>query len=142
MLKQNDAELRAIVNRLTAVAPGVADAGRFNGAKIALFTDDIVPSRATVLADLTQPTYTGYAISAAIVFGLAFTNDNGAAEVLGDGKQFPCTADGASQTVHGYMCLNAAGTGVLWAERFDTPQTIATAGQNIFVLPRYQLGRG
>lgn len=142
MLKQNDAELRAIVNRLTAVAPGAADAGRFNGAKIGLFTDDITPSRATILADLHPPTYTGYALSAAVVWGAAFTNDNGAAEILGDGKQFPCTADSDEETVHGYYCANAAGTGLLWAERFDEPQTISQAGQNIFVLPRYMLGRG
>lgn len=141
MLKQPDSELRAILNRLTAVAPGSADAGRFNGAKVGLYKNDFTPGRSTVLGDVTPATYTGYAKSAAIVFNAAFTNSDGAAEVLGDLKQFLCSADGTAEIIYGYYIENSAGTGLLWAERFAVPVTIDTAGDNVAVLPRYVLGR-
>lgn len=40
---------------------GDAFVGVISGAKVVLFTNALVPSATTLLVDLTQPTYTGYA---------------------------------------------------------------------------------
>lgn len=142
MLKQSNAELRAILARLVAVAPGAADAGRFNGAKMILFKNDLTPGQATELADLTVPEFTGYAMSAAIVWGAAFTNDLGNAQVVGGTIQFTVTTPFATaETIFGYGVVNAAGDGLLWCERFATPIDISAAGQAIPVVPSYVLGR-
>jgi len=96
--------------------------------RIHLYKNDVTPDKNTVLADLTESTFTGYANLDGTVFGA--TSHTGADESASDGPemQWECTADGAAQQAFGMYTtfLNAAAARVmLTVDRFDEPVTIA-----------------
>lgn len=140
MLVQPNSELLAILNGLTADGGDDPD-GRFFGAKVQLFKSDTPLVAGTVLGDLEEADFSGYAESGVLAFGAAFINDAGGAEIVAPGVQFTQTAATISNTVYGYMVVNAAGDGLLWAERFPQPIEFNAANKAKVVIPRYTLGR-
>lgn len=112
-----------------------------DGAKVSLFKADVVPDKDTVLADLTPADFSGYAQSAAVVWGTPYLDASGKATVQGASVQFTQTADTVSNTVYGWMLVgDPAGTPYLiCAERFATPVTMTEASDGIVVAPAFQL---
>ena len=72
-----------------------------------------------ISGDLTQAAFTGYAESSAIAWGAPFIDDQKRAVVMGGSKQFTGGDAVDPETIYGYYVVNSAGTGLLFAERFD-----------------------
>lgn len=89
--------------------------GVWYGAKAILFTNDIVPTEVTVLADLDVPTYTGYA-SQTVVWGTPYRRNEGGMAMTGPMKEFQMSDDVLPTTVYGYGIVNAAGDTLLATE--------------------------
>lgn len=127
----------------------IGAAGEFEDALVALFKDGWEPNTGMTYAEFEaeETDFTGYARSAAVVWGAAGIDDSGNAVVAAASVQFTATAATVSNVVGGYAVLNAAGTGILWAEKFldadgnPAPVTINAAGKFVVVVPKYTLGR-
>jgi hypothetical protein len=108
----------------------------FNG-HVRLFTDDITPDASTVIGDLTEPTFTGYAqISLASVgFPTPTINGSGEAESDGPTMTWTCTSTpGSPETIHGiYVQIDdpVANPKCLYAARFSSPSVITASGDAI-----------
>lgn len=116
----------------------VAATNPWNGALISLFKNDIVPDAASLLADLTEADFSGYAASAAVTWGTPHFLPDGTAVVAGDAKTF-VTASPAPvlNTVFGWYATDGAGTTLLFARRLDTPIVLTGPNQQVAVLPAY-----
>lgn len=135
--------IATILARLNALA-GVD--GEFEDALVALIkqTDTpFVPNGSMTYAEFAaaEANFSGYARSAVVVWGAAFKDDANRGVLMGDSKQFTATAATVGNTVTGYAILDAAGTGLLWAELFDTPRVVDESGDAIIVVPKYTYGR-
>lgn len=109
-----------------------------NYAKIVLFTNDINPGEGLQVTDLVQPTFSGYAVGNFTLSG-PYNTDQGGFQQLNSGvRRFDCDAEtDPPQVVYGYAILNPDATEVLFAERFQTPQTISQAGDSIAGVVRF-----
>lgn len=135
MLQLPNAQMRAVVNALTAVGP---PAGLLNGVKVKLFQNAATPGPDSVLADFTEATFPGYAESAAVVWGAALSNALNQAFTAGGTVQFTCTGAATPNTIHGYYLVDGAtGNVLIAAEAFASPQPITAAGQGLVVQPIY-----
>jgi hypothetical protein len=116
----------------------VGTGGLFEGAKVGLFKNDFIPTRTTALADLTVADFTGYALSSAITWGTAYQDPTIGPVVLGSLKVF-AAADPItnSNVIYGYYVVNAAGTALLWAERFAATRIVSAPGDAVPVLPAF-----
>jgi hypothetical protein len=125
---------------LTTLAAGGGD---FNGAKLSLFSDNLTPGKNTLLADLNAITSNGIANAATVTWGTVYTNDNGAAEVLGNTETFLTTsAPGSPITAFGYFLTDSGGTVLLLAERFATPVVFSRTNQAFALTPRLTMDSG
>ena len=125
---------KAMLTALTAMG------GELNGVKMGLYVSNTTPGPATILTDLTEATWTGYAQSGAITWGGVAINGAGDAEIVGPREQFLSTGvTSPAQINYGYFIVDGAGTTLIFAERFDTPVTISVAAQYINVVPKFVL---
>lgn len=131
--------MRDILTDLAKAVPGAAAAGPLNGALVKLFTADIVPNRNTLLAALTPATFTGYAASTAVAWGVPITDEDGATTITAASKQFSCTDDVVTEDIWGWFLTDAAGTKLLCSQRFDNKVIINGAGDGVVVLPVFGL---
>lgn len=112
------------------------DTGPFNGCKVGLFKNNIVPSPNTVLADLTQPEATGYALSAAPVWGSAFNGANDCKGITAPSVTFRRTnSDDDEETIYGAFLVTSDGNTLLATKRFEEPVTWAVADDVVIVQP-------
>jgi len=108
----------------------VADDVRYH-----LFTNDFTPDRDTVLADLTEAAWTGYAYVDVAPGDFA---TSGVAGHVGYIQAPPITFDngsGADQSAYGYYVTNVAGTKLLAAARFDSAPITKPDGDQFTVIP-------
>jgi len=100
-----------------------------------LFTNDIAVSPETVLADLVEATFSGYAEEA--LTGQAVAQDiNGTNFVsFGDGE-FTHNGGGTAESIIGYYLVNATDTALLLVERFPEPVPMEANGDKIQIAPR------
>lgn len=117
-------------------------AGDLATAKVMLFTNALAyPVKDLAFATLTPPTFTGYAVSAAIVWGTPFLDLNGNVVVTGQKLQFLCTADGTPNSVTGAAIIDGAGTKILQCDIFlnpdgtPAPVTFETNGDALDYVP-------
>lgn len=93
--------------------------GSLVGAEIHLFTNDYLPTGITVIADMTEATYSGYAAEA-ITWLAVSSADDGTIEVIGTAGEFRPTDDVVPNQCYGFWIENGAGV-LLAAGRFDAP---------------------
>lgn len=105
------------------------------GHKIHLFKNDYTPVNTTLLADLTEADFTGYAAKDAVAESAPVINGNDEAYSTSGVLDFVSTADmNPVQRVYGVYVtfLDATATRVLLtATRFDNWQTIALSGDKV-----------
>lgn len=121
-----------VVGALTAL---VGVGGAANGAKVGLFKNDFVPEPTTILADLVQADFVGYALSSVVVWGEIGVDVNGRAIVFAPSKEFSPTDATVPNTIFGYFLVNGAGTVLLSAVRFDESVPLVLATDVLPVLP-------
>lgn len=115
----------------------IAVGGPFHTPKIALYTNDLYPSRGSVLADFTITDFGGLTNLQSVVWGAPFINDLQQAEVLAALLNWLTTATTSLPvTVYGYVMTDTAGAVLLLAERFATPIVYNRSGQSEGLIPR------
>ena len=101
-----------------------------------LYTNNLVLAENTVVADLVQPTFGGYASSILSGASWTVTMGNPAVATFPD-MSFACNISPFTpQTVYGYFVTRDGGTNLMWAEKFPIPQIISATGERIVVSPR------
>jgi hypothetical protein len=123
--------LRDLLDSLTVVG------ALLTGAVVKLYKNDITPDQTTVLADFDEADFTGYAASAAITWGAAFTDILGLTHLIGDIKTFTLSALTTVNTVYGYYITN--GADLIAASRFDVAQSMTFIGAVTHVLPTFEV---
>jgi hypothetical protein len=109
--------------------------------KIHLFSNNLTIIRTTVLGDLTEIAYPGYAsitLSGAVDGGIDANNwDTWAWPTA----TFQATsAPGSPVTAYGYYVTDSGGTTLLWAENFATPQVFTLSGDGFTLPPTFSFG--
>lgn len=110
--------------------------GLFIGTKIRLFQNNYTPVAATVIGDLTEATFSGYAqitLAGGAVAG-ALDAENRAV-ITWNAVTFT-KAGATGNTIYGYYIVDNGGV-LLWLERFDAPISMTTDGAFITITPKF-----
>lgn len=108
--------------------------------RLHLFQNNIVPSRTTVLADLVEATFDGYAAVAINSWAVSVVSSH-IATSLPTNQIFTKTSGATPNTIYGYYVTNNANSQLLWCERDPAaPFTMSVAGTQYAVqlLQTYQ----
>lgn len=109
-----------------------------------LFKNNVVPTLATVIGDLTEADFTNYVAksltragwNAAIkIAPVAPCINDEAASIYGTEQSWTCGV--AGNTVYGYYITGATSGKLLWLERFGTAR-ILTDGDILRITPKFQ----
>jgi hypothetical protein len=117
----------------------VAALGVLNGAKLGLFTNTPPLGQTTVIADLTEPTFAGYA-QQAVTWSGAFQQPDFSWATQGGLYTFQSTNDLTPTVVTGCFVVDGGGTHLLFAELFATPVNLPTSAQACLVSPQVAAG--
>jgi hypothetical protein len=109
---------------VSATQAGAGVAGPLNGTKMGLFTNQPALTKTMLLAALTQPTYTGYALQA-LTWSAAERNAAGSISTHSALMNWMMGDALTPTTVYGYFICNTAGSVLLAAEYFPAPQALA-----------------
>lgn len=105
---------------------GAGVAGVLNGAKIILATNTFAPSKTRVVADLTQPTYTGYA-PVTITWATAVRDALGDIVTLSQLVAIQMGDSTLPTTITGYGLTDSGGTHLLLSELLPVPLPLVDA---------------
>lgn len=105
---------------------------------LGLFANNVTPTNATVLGDLTEPSGGGYATKT--LTGASWTVTPGTPSEAAYALQtFTFSGVPTPATIYGYYVKH--GTVLLWAERLASPPfTVTGAGDEVKVTPKHTLG--
>lgn len=104
-----------------------------------LFANNIVPNRETVIGDVLESTFAGYASKPLLPTGWGAPQSvGGVAQMVWAAGFLSWLASAGTQTVYGYYVTDAADATLLWIERFPSPQLVTTVVP-IVVLPLMRL---
>lgn len=113
-------------------AEAIRQTAPFPTLKVHLFTNNVNPSNATVLADFTEATFAGYVAQ-------SLTTPNPAVDaahistVTAVSVSFTITA--GAQNIYGWYVTNSANTRLMWSQRdAAAPVAMDAAGINVFTL--------
>jgi hypothetical protein len=143
MIQLTRAALLAALNNLvqagaTAPAPGV-----LNHVFIGLYTNAVTPGIGTLLSDLIEPTYPGYARQACTVVGTAYEDQGGDVVVDAPEFQFSMTDETVPTTIQGWFMASALTAGsLLGGERFAAPVVLLHTSQACPVAPSFNFVAG
>jgi len=143
MLILVDSALQKILNDTLAVV-GTPNAGLFSAIKVALFTDANPITTASVLADKTEATYTGYARSGNVVWGAPYRGPEGKWRIAGAGILF-ISSDGVTPNLiyaAGLVTGSGGGTVLQAGDLFATPRNLDRAGEGFLYTPVVELPPG
>ena len=91
---------------------------------LALFQNNLLLSPATLFANLTEATYSGYARQTGVTWGVPILQPNGSFQILSDLHQFIAAAASnfAENTIYGWALIDTAATpNLLLSELFGQP---------------------
>lgn len=104
-------------------------------ATLILFTNNVEPTRDTVMADLDEATFNGYAAEAGLAFGDAYLNSAGRVVIGAPSHTFISTNGLVAETVQGWALVNAGKTTLYYAERLSQPVPITAGDQGVNIDP-------
>lgn len=105
--------------------------------KLRLFKNNYTPVEGSTVAAFTQASAAGYAEQTLAGASWTVATSSGVTEAAYPERTFSFSA---AETIYGYYVVDAAGTTVLWAERFDgAPFNIPAGGGSVKVTPRIRL---
>lgn len=117
---------RLLKNAITSVTSGDF-AGVLVGAKVGLFTGSPTIGQDTVLADLTEPTYPGYAKQAITAWQGPFRTEENDYELVGGMKLFQMDDATTPTVVTGaFLCDSAGSPDLLGVVLFDEARSLIT----------------
>lgn len=92
--------------------------------KAGLFTNTITPGKTLVIADLTEPTYTGY-VRQTVVMGPPVRDPINGIVSIGEGLLWQEETTASSEIITGIFYTYGAGPALLGVEVFDNPIGLA-----------------
>jgi hypothetical protein len=102
-----------------------------------LYVNDITPVFGTVLANLTEATWTGYnPVTINFASWVVKVLSSNRASALGNVVTFT-NGSGSTVQAYGYFLTNAAGTKLRQAVRFDSAPISRAAGETYLVFPTW-----
>lgn len=107
--------------------------------ELCLYKNDYTPTDATVIADLTEADFTGYARIDLDGWTAAFLNAANIAEMRETLRTFTATGGATANTIYGYFILDAGGNLMAVQRNPAGGQVINGAGQVYPVWPRVTL---
>jgi hypothetical protein len=113
-----------------------------NDLSLKLFSNDYNPADTDIAGDFVEVSGGGYApkILACGAWSLSAANDP--SDVVYADQLFVFTgAIGGSGTAYGYFVVDADGV-LIWAERLATPFQPVSSGDNLTIVPKFQLSKG
>jgi hypothetical protein len=105
-----------------------------------LFVNQVTPTKETVIGDLVEATFNGYAEVEELVFGTPYQNVNGQAQMNAPSVDFVSTDGVIQETVFGWALVNAAKTALYYCELLTTPVPITAGGQGVNIDPEIIYG--
>lgn len=124
---------------LVTILEELIDTGNaLDAVKLILFANNITPNKNTVLADLTQPTFTGYAVFGPVVWGSVMRDVDGTAIVVGGSHPFVCSGGTPTDIIYGWALTNSGGTVLIKAAVLATPVPITGPETGIVVVPWFR----
>lgn len=134
--------MKLVQNRTNMIADlNVKVAGDLAACTVHLFKNDMTPTPTTVIGDLTEADYTGYAAQPVGAWGGAFVNAEGKAQVTAPSLQFQPSGSTVTNVCYGYYYRSAGGgTPLLGAVRFDEPVAMGSVLDAALVQPTWLLG--
>lgn len=126
-----------------AVSAAPVATGPLATTKVLLFVNQLVPDVDTVLGDLTEAAFTGYARSGVVTWavgGAINSSEVNTPVIVGDGKLFTCTGTAVEETVTGYALIDETPTPdrLLAVQMLDTAEEMFN-GESIIITPRFNL---
>lgn len=99
-----------------------------------LYTNDMTPVKASVLADFTEQAGDGYAEITVVAADWTLSGVAGHQGTL-LAAPIAFTAAGGAWTIYGYYITNTAGTKVLWAARLDSAPVTVPDTESLLIVP-------
>lgn len=104
-----------------------------------LFTSNTTPAEGDTVSTYSEMSGMGYASKTLTGSSWTIQTDGGTSTASYPQQSFDLTS-GAGASVYGYFVTNAAGTILMWAERFsDGPYTIPTGGGSVKITLSFSL---
>lgn len=120
---------------------GLLKTAYLDGGKLGLFTNTPSITPTTVLADLTEATFDGYARVTLTTWGAAFLDPNGNyADSVAPTGTFTLTGTTVLETITGVFVLDKDNV-YMGAELLPTPIPLTSTGQQIVVVAQKVFGR-
>lgn len=130
-----------LAEQLSELAFLVASGAELFTAKVALFSNNVVVSKALVLADVDIITGTGLGSKAIGTWSGAYVNPEGNAEVINDTLTFLASGFSTPIIIYGHVILTGDEETLLFIDKWDSPVTISANGQGVTVVPRLVYGQ-
>jgi len=130
MLVPTAAALESFIADLTA------DTTWLGGASVGLYQTQITPTDQTVLADLTEANYDGYARKVSHTWSPTFVDPNGLYSKQAQTLVFQPTGDDTMNTIYGLFVTGDDSTALLAVEPFDSPIPLTGTLSNITITLR------
>jgi hypothetical protein len=120
------------------LALAIAATAILDGAKVALFQNNLNPDKDTQLADITPADFTGYATSSAVVWGTPGFNLAGDAVVAAGSKQFQAGSPATvANVIYGWYLVDTTGLILLASDRFPAPVNVSAPLQLVDVVATF-----
>lgn len=121
---------------LSGAISATSAAGILSTSKLNLFTNNFTPTGASVLADFTLASYTGYS-QKSVSWGTVFDEGDGSWSVTSNAvHEFTGPTSGAGVTAYGYVVTDGATPQkVLWSELLAASKTLTTTTDAVNVVP-------
>jgi len=100
--------------------------------KVHLYQNNYTPVDSTVLGDLTEATFSGYA-AAAVTLGTPTEVSNKAKTVGTAAQVFTHNGGGTANTIYGYYVKDLSTGNLAWVERFGSSQIMTNNGDQISI---------
>jgi hypothetical protein len=104
-----------------------------------LYVNDISPDLDTVLADLTEASFPGYAGQVGTFTTPPFTNGSNKAETDQDSSVTFTSTGSSGETAYGYYITDTLNADLYWIERFASPVPFDQAGRFVTIGPQLTL---
>lgn len=114
---------------------------QLNGGDMKLFKNDVTPTPSTVVGDLTEATFPGYASFTVVTMGANFIDSAGRVCSNTGQHQFVCSGGGPLETIYGCYFVDTGGLLVM-AARFDEPIEMLLDTDAILVDMQYTINPG
>lgn len=102
---------------------------------VGLFKNNVTPTDTTVIGDLTDADFSGYAEVTPGAGAWTVTPGDPTVAVCSE-QDFTSDADQTLQTIYGYFIKRATSGELVWAERLPSPQDIQNNGDRVSITPR------